>query len=338
MPKLSSIYEKYEDPKWLNSVRTFRNKAVRESNRQRQLTGIYYWVPRPERKNRYELITFSDQEFGDTSSHVMWSRYVLPMISQMWEVDLQQLRRRLGDCYTALPRGRVIKGEAGFKIIHGGNYCGRGWENKVKRQFNIGRSPCQLIQDQYEVILSDDLLKLQKLLNRELGLDCVSPQESITYESIVERIEEASSLMDSPVRAGKKYRVWTEPKPRDLLMILDRVQDTLGGWVADWGLIVWKRDDADHNTVGKQFGMTRQNTAFYLTPADFDFDEDDDKIVTDIEVETSEFSGRDNLDAVMSDKTILGLMKLIEQRREQLGSVTDDDLNDLMNDLNDGDY
>jgi len=338
MPKLSSIYDKYHDPNQLNSVRTFRNKAVRESNRSRQLTGTYYWIPRPERKNRYELVTFTDQEFGDTSPHIMWSRYILPMISQMWEVELPQLRRRLGNCYTALPRGRVIKGEAGFQIVHGGNYGGRGWENKIKRQFNIGRSPCNLIQDQYEVILSDDLRKLERLLNRELGLDAVTPQESITYESIMESIDEASSLMDSPVKAGKKYRVYTDLDPKSLLMVLDRIKATLGGWVTDYGLVIWKRDDADHNTVAKQFGITRKSVAFYLTPADYDYDEEDNKLVTDIEVETSEFSGRDNINAVMDDKTILGLMKLIEQRREQLGSVTSDDLEDLMNDLNDGDY
>lgn len=338
MPKLSSIYDDYQDPRWLNSVRTFRNKAVRESNRRRQLTGTYYWIPRPERKNRYELITFSDQEFGDTSPHIMWSRYVLPMISQIWEVELPQLRRRLGDCYTALPRGRVIKDDTGFKIIHGGNYEGRGWENKIRRQFNIGKSPCSLTQDRYEVILSDDLKRLERLLNRELGLVGVTPEETITYESIVESIDEASSLMDSPVRTGKKFRLWTEPKPRDLLMILDRVQETLGGWMTEWGIAVWKRDDADHNTVKRQLGLSRKDVAFYLTPSDFDFDEDDDKVVTDIEIETSEFSGRDDIEAVMADKAILGLMQLIEQRKEQLGSVTDDDINDLLNDLNDGDY
>jgi len=181
MAKLESISDKYQDPKWFNSVRMFRNKAVRESNRNRPLTGSFYWVPRPESRNRFELLSFSDQEFGDTSHHIVWNRFVLPYISQVWEIELPVLRRRIRDCYTSLPRGRVIRGNGGYQVIHGGNYETRGWENKIKRCFNIRNATCNFTSDQHEVILLPDLQQFEAVTNRQFGLIGINPTEAIRY-------------------------------------------------------------------------------------------------------------------------------------------------------------
>ncbi len=181
MAKLQDIYNRYNDPKWLNSVRAFREKAVRASNKNRSLTGSYYWVPRPE-ANRYDLLSFSDQEFGDTSHSIMWNRCVLPHISQVWNIEIPILRRKLRDCYTALPRGRVILDDSVYKIVHGGNHESRGWENKIKKNFNL--KECEFVTDQHEVILQPDLDAIQKIFGRKLQLIGINPEESIQYNEV----------------------------------------------------------------------------------------------------------------------------------------------------------
>lgn len=332
MAKLHSIYEKYEDPKWLNSVRAFRNRAIRESNRRRPLTGAYYWIPRPERRNTYELVTFSDQEFGDTSHYRLWRRFILPMISQIWEIDVLTLRRNLGDCYTALPRGRVIKDEKGYKIIHGNNYTNRGWQNKILREFNIhGQS--QFVSDPYEVILLDDLNRLQRLTNRQFGLVGVDPTEAITYGDTP--IKEASATIINDL--NQRIQVLIDPSPRAVVRLLDSFKGVLGGWLSEFGVAIWKRDQIDHNTAAKGLKINRRKSiAFYLTASDYGYDEDGQKVITDISAETSEFSGRDNFDGLMSSEFMQGIMKIIALRKEQMQD--DFSVDDLMSDLSYSDY
>lgn len=339
MAKLKDIHTQHD------AAHAFRSRAIRESNRRRQLTGSYYWIPRPERQGQFELMPFSDQEFGDTSHHTVWNRFVVPYLAQVWGLELQSVRRRMRDCFTALPRGRVIKGENGYSIIHGGNYAGRGWENKIKRQFNIHRSPCELIADQYETILQPDLQRLEKTLLRPTGLVGINPSDVIQLSANGNiEVAEGRQMIDGPFM--KKVMVLTDPSAKAVVNLMDKVRDTLGGWISPEGTVVWHRDVADHMFIARAVGINpNKSIAFYFR--DFVYDDgegtthnNDTAPVIDATAIVSDFTSATITDDTLFQQPIIqGVMKLLEKRREELVEPeNDDNWDELMSSLSDSDY
>jgi hypothetical protein len=145
-------------------------------------------------------------------------------------------------------------------------------------------------------------------------------------------IEEATAVIDS--YNGKKIKALIDPKPQDVLSILDKSVITLGGLLEDGEVCIWDRDMAEHASVAGQLGFSKDAIGFYLRP---EYERHDGrKIVVGISATVSEFSGRGGTNTLMNSQFIASLMRLIEKRNENL--APQDDMSDILSSLSGSDY
>jgi hypothetical protein len=165
MAKLRDIYEKYSNSiELLNSARKHRRRIITDGARTRSFTGVFYWLPTID--NRWIIDYYTYQEHGDVDFDRIWNRYVIPHLSQLWDVDIKVLRRKIAGKYAGLPRGIVTKNEDGqFVIYHGGDFSKRGWENKIIRSFNLRKRNHEFRQDALYGTVNGDHERVSRVLN-----------------------------------------------------------------------------------------------------------------------------------------------------------------------------
>lgn len=155
--------------------------------------------------------------------------------------------------------------------------------------------------------------------------------------SKIHQIEEGRKIIDSESIGGRKVAVLENPSPQSVINELDRIQDTLGGWISKHGTWIWNRYSASHGHIANSMGIDPSGSiAFYIKP---EVEKINGEVtVTDVTFEVSEFSGSKSFKALMSTKFISGIMKLLADRNERLNTNQDDDFSDLLGSLTASDY
>ncbi len=134
------------------------------------LAGGYYWCPLPTSAGHtWELVTCHDLKVWDAISHRELWPYVLEYLAAAWGKDAEVLKRRLGDNYTGLPRGRITHPTSGYLIAHGEDAPVRDWLSIVKQRFRLNR--VKPLSDDHERMLREDLKAVEDALGVILGLD-----------------------------------------------------------------------------------------------------------------------------------------------------------------------
>ncbi len=82
------------------------------------LTGAFYWLPTPKPSGplSWALLTCHDLGAYDGISHREWWPSVLKHLAPAWGKDPIPFKRRLGDHYYALPRGRITRPKGKYLI------------------------------------------------------------------------------------------------------------------------------------------------------------------------------------------------------------------------------
>lgn len=136
-------------------------------------SGAYWWIPLPD--GNWTIEVFYDSEYnGDTPHDDLWRRYVVERLAILWNKSPEVLRRRIGDNYTGLPRGRVSKVSGGWTIVHGNDAPAlskgiRGVINAFNLRM-VDRSNLMIMDDDHERMMPGDPEAVQKALGADLGL------------------------------------------------------------------------------------------------------------------------------------------------------------------------
>jgi len=157
-----------------------------------------------------------------------------------------------------------------------------------------------------------------KLMNNKVIQDLI---KIVTANEINDRnsqsqhqnIDEGKKIIDDEISPGRKLWVLEDPSASAVVNALDQVDDTLGGWISPIGSWVWNRFKASHEHVAKTMGIKASSSvAFYIKP--------EEKIngkIVDVTFETSEFSGRDDIDGLMTHPLIMNIMTILAKRKEE---------------------
>ena len=153
-------------------LRTAALTLAQEKNR--PLTGAYYWVPLPDRSGqriRWMLQAFFD-DWRPTSDHVYVWRHVQDSLNIRWRRSFQKVD------YCSLPRGRVCRLVAqdssrqnGPPIIYHGNDAplGSGHLDEVRSVFYLP-AVTPAILDEHEQMIAGQPEELCRVLGIDLGL------------------------------------------------------------------------------------------------------------------------------------------------------------------------
>ena len=109
-------------------------------------TGGYYWLPAPDAGGiTWSVVTCRDLRCGPDAGHDadLWPR-LIERLAAAWGKAPQELKRRLGQSYTGLPRGRVTRPGKEFLILHGNDSPVPGWQKVVTEGFRPGRTQAQI--------------------------------------------------------------------------------------------------------------------------------------------------------------------------------------------------
>jgi len=140
--------------------------------RPRPLTGAFYWLPSPAPSgpSSWALLTCHDLGKWDGISHREFWPSVLEHLAPAWGKDPAPFKRRLGDHYYALPRGRITRPNGNYLILHGNDAPVPAWQTIVSDRFRLHGLQVKTPWDEHERTLSEDVLALEDVLGVSLGL------------------------------------------------------------------------------------------------------------------------------------------------------------------------
>lgn len=154
--------------------------------------------------------------------------------------------------------------------------------------------------------------------------------------NIYHQIDEGKRMVEID-GVGIKRKTWVleNPSHQSIVDAIDQVGETLGGWTGPQGTWVWDRFRIDHFSVAKAMGVDRTKMIpFYIKVEE----KNPDGSAAEINFETSEFSGVKSIDVLMSQPAIMGVMRILAKRKEELSREENDDFSDLLGSLNASDY
>ncbi len=168
---VETILEQYHTPQMRLAVRNIRNHAIQEAKQPQ--SGAYWWLPTPE--GEWELDIYYDSEFGGRTMHNdMWRKYVIDRLAVLWGKEPDKLRRRIGNNYAGLPRGRVGKAMGTYVVSHGDDVPVRNGMKKVVSAFNLSplmrAGKVKVSPDIHENMSVGDPEAVQAALGVDLGL------------------------------------------------------------------------------------------------------------------------------------------------------------------------
>jgi hypothetical protein len=136
------------------------------------LDGAYYWLPTPTTTDSisWSLVTCHDVRLWDGISHREFWPSMLERLAPAWGKDPVSLKRRLGDHYYALPRGRVTRPGGKYLILHGNDAPAPAWRTMVVDRFRLHGLQVKTPRDEHEQALRDDVLALEEALGVDMGL------------------------------------------------------------------------------------------------------------------------------------------------------------------------
>lgn len=153
--------------------------------------------------------------------------------------------------------------------------------------------------------------------------------------SNVYKINEGRKIIDSETIGARKVAVLENPSPKSVVDELDRIQDTLGGWIYGKNVWIWNRYLASHYHIARTMGIEPENAiAFYIVPEKEKIN--GQLVVTDATFEVSEFSGSKSFKALMNSSYINGIMRILAERKRN--DEPEDDYSELLGSLNSRDY
>jgi len=179
---LDQLLKQCATPSKRDAVRRRLREETRQANSKAPLTGSYYWVPLPGRRDAVEwrLDTFYDT-WGASSGHVDVWKHVQDALSWYWGKSMHAVD------YASLPRGRVCRsrlrsaadGSTTVFAIYHGNDCpiGRSGLRVVRRAFNLSHKAPAFFDEHEQMIVGqpDHLsrtieydLRLKKIETREV--------------------------------------------------------------------------------------------------------------------------------------------------------------------------
>jgi len=154
--------------------------------------------------------------------------------------------------------------------------------------------------------------------------------------NIYHQIDEGKRMVEID-GVGIKRKTWVleNPSHQSIVDAIDQVGETLGGWTGPQGTWVWDRFRIDHFSVAKAMGVDRTKMIpFYIKVEE----KNPDGSAAEVNFETSEFSGVKSIDVLMSQPAIMGVMRILAKRKEELSREENDDFSDLLGSLNASDY
>jgi hypothetical protein len=116
------------------------------------------------------LLPCHDLNVWDGISHRELWPSVLDDLKGLWDRAHEPLKRRLGDHYYALPRGRVTRPKGRYAILHGRDSPAPGLREIVFDRFRLHRFQVRTPRDGHERALRDDVLALEDVLGIGLSL------------------------------------------------------------------------------------------------------------------------------------------------------------------------
>lgn len=138
------------------------------------LVGAFYWSPAREPAGRisWRLLTCHDLRRWDGISHRELWPSVLDHLAATWDKDPAVLRRRLGDHYYALPRGRVTHPRGRYLILHGNDapVAGLAWKRIMIDRYRLDGMPLATPHDEHERTLREDVLSFEESFGIDLNL------------------------------------------------------------------------------------------------------------------------------------------------------------------------
>jgi hypothetical protein len=135
------------------------------------LTGGYYWLPTPSTAGTisWGLLTCHDLGLWDCISHrEMWPT-VLEFLATAWGNAPEALRRRLGDHYYGLPRGRITSSRGRYLIVHGQDAPIPDWEAGIIDRFRLAGLDVRDLSNEHESVVLADVLSVEEALGVTLG-------------------------------------------------------------------------------------------------------------------------------------------------------------------------
>lgn len=172
--KLHQLLRQYPNVLMRETVRRQRTRAIQEARIPQ--SGAFWWIPLPNGK--WDMEVFYDSEFADDTPHdQLWRRYMVERLATVWSKDHQTLRRRIGDDYTGLPRGRVNRVRDGWTIVHGNDAPkGTNGVDGIINAFNLrsvvraNPGAVKVFVDEHETMIPGHPEAVQRALGVDLGL------------------------------------------------------------------------------------------------------------------------------------------------------------------------
>jgi hypothetical protein len=135
------------------------------------ITGGYYWFPAPGADGiTWTVLTCLELGCGPDAGHDadLWPK-VIDRLAATWGRDAQALKRRLGNHYRGLPRGRITGTKRKYQIFHGNDAPVSGWKEIVIDRCNLHGLKVKMSCEEEKRVLSDDVLALEEALGVSLG-------------------------------------------------------------------------------------------------------------------------------------------------------------------------
>jgi hypothetical protein len=151
-------------------------------------------------------VSFYEADYPNDNDHTTVWPEVLEYLGHKWGKDSNVLKRRLGDNYTALPRGRVtrtkVRGVITYNLMMGNDSPIP--VDGIKRAFNLQEANVRVIYDVHENMAFGDPEELQRVLGQDLGLKGVDSDPYGQETSWEEKVRLYHENDDKRRRTGAK--------------------------------------------------------------------------------------------------------------------------------------
>jgi len=130
--------------------------------------GVYYVVPFP---TRWRLYPFPWEDFGDLWHGLVWRRFVIGDLAEIWAGRLQlpadALKKQLEPLWKGVPRGRVERaGVLEYTVFHGDDLAETGLtRQRVENSFELANSKVVWSRDPHEEQNPEQRTALRRLLH-----------------------------------------------------------------------------------------------------------------------------------------------------------------------------
>jgi len=138
-----------------DELESTRPGPARPPSKAGPFTGGFYWLPTPTSgptaSATWSVVTSRDLGCEPDAGHDadLWP-LLLDLLADAWGRDRKSFHRRLRQCYTGLPRGRVTRPGRTFLVLHGDDAPISGWEDLVVEKCQLGSSRFTMIFDEHE--------------------------------------------------------------------------------------------------------------------------------------------------------------------------------------------